>query len=59
MSSINFLTWYVRGIGSHAKKVKVLNHLNKLQADVCLLQETYLSDSDLAGHKMVIVVVVA
>lgn len=46
MSSINFLTWNVRGIGSHAKKVKALNYLNKLQADICLLLETHLSDSD-------------
>ena len=46
MSSITFVTWNVRGFGSQTKKVKVFNHLNKLQADICLLQETHLSESD-------------
>lgn len=39
MSSITFLTWNVCGF-------EVLNHLNKLQGDICLLQETHLSESD-------------
>jgi exonuclease III len=46
MSTINFVTWNVRGFGSQTKRIKVLNHLNKLQADICLLQETHLSESD-------------
>jgi len=46
MSSITFVTWNVRGFSSQTKKVKVFNHLNKLQADICLLQETHLSESD-------------
>lgn len=43
---ITFLTWNIRGFGSQTKTIKVLNHLNKLQADICLLQETHLSESD-------------
>lgn len=46
MSSIKFLSWNVRGLGSQAKRIKVLNHLSKLQADICLLQETHLSELD-------------
>lgn len=40
ISSITFLTWSICGFGSQTKKIKVLNLLNKLKADMCLLQET-------------------
>jgi len=33
-----------------AKRTKVLDHLNKLQADICLLQETHLCPSE--PHKL-------
>ena len=46
MSSIKFVSWNIRGIGSSAKRTKILNHLNKLQADICLLQETHLSETE-------------
>lgn len=46
MSSLTFVTWNIRGIGTQTKRTKVLNHLNDLKADICLLQETHLSDSD-------------
>lgn len=50
MNSLKFVTWNIRGIGSQAKRLKVLNHINKLQADICLLQETHTSESDC--HKL-------
>lgn len=37
----------MRGIRTQIKKTKILNHLNKLNADICLLQETHLTDSEL------------
>lgn len=46
MAPLTFLTWNIRGVGSQAKRVRVLNHLVNLKADICLLQETHLSDSD-------------
>lgn len=46
MSKLSLLTWNVCGIGSQAKRAKVFGHLSKLQADICLLQETHLSASD-------------
>ena len=46
MSSFKFVSWNIRGIGSPAKRTKILNHLNKLQADICLLQETHLSETE-------------
>ena len=46
MSTISLLTWNIRGIGTQAKRAKVLDHLDKLHADICLLQETHLSESD-------------
>uniref|UniRef100_A0A3B3I4T3 Reverse transcriptase domain-containing protein n=1 Tax=Oryzias latipes TaxID=8090 RepID=A0A3B3I4T3_ORYLA len=48
MSSLNIVSWNVRGLGSGPKRLKVLNHLNDLKADIALLQETHLSLS--AGH---------
>lgn len=46
MLPLKFLTWNIRGIGSQAKRMKIINHLDKLQADICLLQETHLTVSD-------------
>ena len=43
MSTVKFVTWNIRGIGSQTKKIKVLNHLDSLHADISLLQETHLS----------------
>lgn len=40
---LKFLTWNVRGVGSQTKKNKVLNYLKNIQADICLIQETHLS----------------
>uniref|UniRef100_A0A3P9HST3 exodeoxyribonuclease III n=1 Tax=Oryzias latipes TaxID=8090 RepID=A0A3P9HST3_ORYLA len=48
MNSLNIVSWNVRGLGSGPKRLKVLNHLNDLKADIALLQETHLSLS--AGH---------
>lgn len=44
MSTIKFVSWNICGIGSQAKQLKVINHLLKIQADICLLQETHLTD---------------
>ncbi len=45
MSTIKFISWNVCGIGSQAKQLKVINHLLKTQADICLLQETHLTNT--------------
>lgn len=45
MSSLKFVTWNVRGIGTRDKKLKILNHLNFLEADIALLQETHLTNT--------------
>ena len=47
---MKFVSWNILGIGSQAKRTKVLNHLTKLQADICLLQETHLCPSE--QHKL-------
>lgn len=44
MSKVKFVSWNVRGLGNQNKKLKVLNHLLKLKADICLLQETHATD---------------
>lgn len=50
MSTLKFVTWNIRGVNSQAKKTKIIYHLSKLQADICLLQETHLSPTD--EHKL-------
>ena len=52
MSSFKFVSRNIRGIGSPAKRTKILNHLNKQQADICLLQETHLSETEHNKLKM-------
>lgn len=47
MSSLKFVTWNVKGIKNKCRAV--LSHLRELDADVCLLQETHLSDASLEG----------
>ena len=47
MNTLRFVTWNVRGIGSPRKRLKILEHLNNLQADIVLLQETHTSK---VGH---------
>lgn len=46
MSHITFVSWNVHGIRSQVKKHKVLQHIMKLKADICLLQETHLHKSE-------------
>ena len=36
----------MRGIRTQIKKAKIFSHLQKIKPDICLLQETHLSDSD-------------
>uniref|UniRef100_A0AAR2JRJ2 Reverse transcriptase domain-containing protein n=1 Tax=Pygocentrus nattereri TaxID=42514 RepID=A0AAR2JRJ2_PYGNA len=43
MSTLRFVSWNVRGVGSREKKVKIINRLNDLQADIVFLQETHVS----------------
>lgn len=43
---MKFASWNVRGINSPIKRSKILNHLKKLNADICLLQETHLLESE-------------
>lgn len=51
MASLTSLTWNFCGIGSQAKRIEVVNRLHNLQADICLLQESHLSDSDYTRTK--------
>uniref|UniRef100_A0A3Q3FCA8 Endonuclease/exonuclease/phosphatase domain-containing protein n=1 Tax=Labrus bergylta TaxID=56723 RepID=A0A3Q3FCA8_9LABR len=46
MSALKCVSWNIHGMGSQAKRTKIFNHLAKLQVDICLLQETHLSESD-------------
>ncbi|KAJ0022323.1 hypothetical protein NQD34_009813 [Periophthalmus magnuspinnatus] len=46
-NTLTFVTWNVRGIRTQAKKKKIFSELHKLKPDICLLQETHLSNSDL------------
>ena len=46
MTTLRFVTWNVRGVGSYEKRLKVLNHLNNLQADIVLLQETHIPKTE-------------
>lgn len=34
-------------VSAQTKRIKVINHLIKLKADICLIQETHLTSSDL------------
>ena len=45
-ANIRFLSWNVRGIHAPIKRTKIINHLHKLQADICLLQETHLLETE-------------
>ena len=46
MQPLTLVSWNVRGIRSQAKKTKIMNYITKLNADICLLQETHLSKSE-------------
>lgn len=46
MSHIKSVSWNVRGINSPIKRNKILKHLKKLKADVCMLQETHFLESE-------------
>lgn len=47
MQSLKFITWNVRGFRNQIKRLRVINHLIKLGADVCFLQETHLTETEL------------
>ncbi|KAF7649677.1 hypothetical protein LDENG_00137760 [Lucifuga dentata] len=46
MQPLTVVSWNVHGIRSQAKKTKIMNYITKLNADICLLQETHLSQSE-------------
>lgn len=43
MSSLNYLTWNVRGLNDHRKSRLVHSYLVRKAVDICLLQETHLT----------------
>ena len=43
---MTFISWNVHGIRSQAKKIKVLDHVTRLKADIVLLQETHLLQTE-------------
>lgn len=42
MLQLNLVSWNVHGVRSQAKKLKILDYVTKLKADILLLQETHL-----------------
>lgn len=45
-SSINIITWNVKGLNNPIKRKKVLTHLKNKNADIVFIQETHLKTSD-------------
>lgn len=45
MTMFKFVSWNICGIGSQSKQLKETSHLHRIQADICLLQETHLTES--------------
>ncbi|KAF7640923.1 hypothetical protein LDENG_00005200 [Lucifuga dentata] len=46
MQPLTLVSWNVHGICSQAKKTNIMNYITKLNVDICLLQETHLSQSE-------------
>uniref|UniRef100_A0AAR2JIC8 exodeoxyribonuclease III n=1 Tax=Pygocentrus nattereri TaxID=42514 RepID=A0AAR2JIC8_PYGNA len=46
MSSLNFVSWNVKGIGHVVKRKKILTFLKKEKVSIALLQETHLSNTE-------------
>uniref|UniRef100_A0A3P8RW21 exodeoxyribonuclease III n=1 Tax=Amphiprion percula TaxID=161767 RepID=A0A3P8RW21_AMPPE len=46
MFKFNIVTWNVHGIRSQTKRVKIMDYVSKLKADILLLQETHLLQSE-------------
>ena len=46
MSMLNIVSWNVHGIRSQTKRIKILDYVSKLKADILLLQETHLLQSE-------------
>ena len=44
--ALNTTSWNIRGISSPAKRTNILNQLHKLKSDICLLQETHLTEAE-------------
>lgn len=45
-NSVRLITWNVKGLGNVIKRKKILTHLKKQRANIAMLQETHLSDSE-------------
>ena len=43
MTNIRFLSYNVRGLNSHVKRLKILKELEQYEADVVFVQETHLT----------------
>lgn len=50
-STLTVVTWNVHGIRTQGKRKKIFNHLSQLNPDICLIQETHFSHSDLTHFK--------
>ena len=46
MQTLNLITWNVRGFHTTSKRIQIINHLIKLKADICFLQETHLTNKE-------------
>lgn len=45
-SSVRFLSWNIKGMGSPIKRSRILTHLKRLNADLVFLQETHMRIKD-------------
>lgn len=46
MQTLNLVTWNMFGFRNQAKRAKIIDHLIKLKADICFIQETHLTNSE-------------
>ena len=50
-SSVRFLSWHIKGMGSPIKRLRIFSHLKRLKADLVFLQETHMSTKDQVRFK--------
>lgn len=53
MQSLKIISWNVRGFRTQEKRIKIMNHLTKLRADICFLQETHVTEKELSNIKLI------
>lgn len=46
ISSVRFVSWNIKGLGSAVKRSRVFSHLKRLKSDIVFLQETHMRTRD-------------